>query len=80
MNTILQVCAFGAPNPGNFIASLLLLENKLKKEGFETIYAFADTAKDKEWCLELKRDHQVYFLPVAKARILPYIHSIKENF
>ena len=84
MNTILQVCAFGAPNPGNFIASLLLLENKLKKEGFETIYAFADTAKDKEWCLELKRNHQVYFLPVAKARILPSTYAVlkkifKEN-
>lgn len=71
MNVILQVCAFGAPNPGNFIASLLLLENKLKREGFETIYAFANTARDKEWCLELERNHRVYFLPVAKARILP---------
>lgn len=84
MNTILQVCAFGAPNPGNFIASLLLLENKLKKEGFETIYAFADTAKDKEWCLRLKKNHQVYFLPVAKARILPSTYAVlkkifKEN-
>ena len=53
MMKILQVCAFGAPNPGNFIASLFALEDKMKEKGFETIYAFADTAKGKDWCMEL---------------------------
>lgn len=81
---ILQVCAFGAPNPGNFIASLFALEDKMKEKGFETIYAFADTAKGKDWCMELMKNHRVYFLPVAKARILPKTYQIfrriyKEN-
>ena len=84
MKTILQVCAFGAPNPGNFIASLSALEDKLKEKGFETIYAFAETAKDKEWCMKLAKDHRIYFLPVAKARILPKTYRMlrkiyKEN-
>ena len=84
MKIILQVCAFGAPNPGNFIASLLALEDKMKEKGFETIYAFADTAKGKDWCMELAKNHQVYFLPVAKARILPKTYRLlkkiyKEN-
>ena len=38
---VLQVCAFGAPNPGNFIASLTALERELKAKGAETVYAFA---------------------------------------
>lgn len=73
---VLQVCAFGAPNPGNFIASLTALERELKAKGAETVYAFAETARDKEWCRELCRTHKVYFLPVAKARILPRTYAI----
>ncbi|MCD7809715.1 MAG: glycosyltransferase family 4 protein [Erysipelotrichaceae bacterium] len=73
---ILQVCAFGAPNAGNFIASLLVLENNLKNKGFETIYAFAETAKNKKWCQQICKTHKVYFLPVAKARILPKTYLI----
>ncbi len=73
---VLQVCAFGAPNPGNFIASLTALERELKAKGAETVYAFAETARDKGWCRELCRTHKVYFLPVAKARILPRTYAI----
>ena len=50
---ILQVCAYGAPYPGNFIDSLLLLEEKLMEAGHTTIYAFAETAKGKPWCEEI---------------------------
>lgn len=71
MKQVLQVCAFGAPRPGNFIESMLALQQKLRKEGYETIYAFAETAKGKNWCEEIERESKVYFLPVAKARILP---------
>ena len=62
---VLQVCAFGAPNPGNFIASLTALERELKAKGAETVYAFAATARDKGWCRELCQTHKGYFLPVA---------------
>lgn len=76
MKSVLQVCAFGAPNPGNFIASLFALEKRLTDKGYSTIYAFAETAKDKAWCKDLCKDHRVYFLPVAKARILPQTYSV----
>ena len=84
MKSVLQVCAFGAPNPGNFIASLFALEKRLTDKGYSTIYAFAETAKDKAWCKDLCKDHRVYFLPVAKARILPSTYIVlkkiyKEN-
>ena len=51
--TVLQICAFGAPSPGNFISSLTSLEPTLSEEGIQTIYAFAETAKGRPWCEEL---------------------------
>ena len=82
--TVLQVCAFGAEHPGNFIASLEALEFALAEKGIRTIYAFIDRAKDKDWCKNICRRTKVYFLPEAKARILPRTYSImyciyKEN-
>lgn len=74
--TVLQVCAFAAPNGGNFIASLTHLENSLKEQGVDTIYAFADGAEGKPWCQEIQKRTKVYFLPTAKARILPKTYQI----
>lgn len=74
--TILQVCAFGADYPGNFIASLEALESVLAQNGIQTIYAFIERAKDKPWCQELQKRTKVYFLPEAHARILPRTYSI----
>ena len=74
--TVLQVCAFAAPNGGNFIASLTHLENRLKEQGIDTIYAFADGAEGKPWCQEIQKRTKVYFLPTAKARILPKTYRI----
>ncbi len=76
MKTILQVCAFGAPNAGNFIASLLCLEEKMREKGYRTIYAFPEKAREKEWCKEIEARTKVYFLPEAKARILPKTYRI----
>lgn len=67
--TILQVCAYAAPYEGNFIASLKALEEKALEKGHKTIYAFPETAKDKDWCKALAERTSVYFLPLSKARI-----------
>lgn len=74
--TVLQVCAFAAPNAGNFIASLTRLEEQLAEKGIQTIYAFSDGARDKAWCQEIQKRTKVYFLPTAKARILPKTYQI----
>lgn len=84
MKSVLQVCAFGAPNPGNFIASLLELQKKMEELGYITIYAFPEKAKEKIWCKQLAETNRIYFLPEAKARILPKTYQIfhqiyKEN-
>lgn len=75
MNTVLQVCAFGAPNPGNFIASLIKLQEEMENHGYRTIYVFPEKACDKEWCMELKKTNKIYFLPEARARILPKTYN-----
>lgn len=82
--TVLQVCAFGAEHPGNFIASLEALEYALASRGVKTIYAFVERAADKDWCKEICKHTKVYFLPEAKARIMPKTYHImrkiyKEN-
>ena len=69
--TILQVCAFAAEYPGNFIATLTALENELKLKDIHVIYAFPQRASEKEWCKEIGGRTKVYFLPEANARILP---------
>ena len=74
--TILQVCAFGADYPGNFIASLEALESTLDAKGIQTIYAFIERAKDKPWCQAIQKRTKVYFLPEAHARILPRTYSL----
>lgn len=73
---VLQVCAYGAEYPGNFIASLEELEKVLKAKGIETIYAFVEKASNKDWCREIQKRCKVYFLPEAKARILPKTYEI----
>lgn len=77
--TVLQVCAFAAPSPGNFIAALTHLEEQLAERGIRTIYAFADGAEGKPWCQEIQKRTKVYFLPTAKARILPKTYQIMKQ-
>lgn len=69
--TILQVCAFAAEYPGNFMATLSALETAMGEKGAQTIYAFPQRAAEKAWCKELCQRTKVYFLPEANARILP---------
>ena len=76
MKVILQVCAFAAPYPGNFIKSLKALENSMNTLGYRTIYAFPITAKDKDWCVEFAKGKLVYYLPLHKARITPQTYII----
>lgn len=74
--TILQVCAYGADYPGNFIASLETLETSLQEKKIQTIYAFVEKARTKQWCKTIQNRTKVYFLPEAKARISPKTYSI----
>lgn len=74
--TVLQVCAYGAEYSGNFIASLENLERELLRRGTKTVYAFVERAADKDWCKAIEKRTKVYYLPEAKARILPKTYGI----
>lgn len=81
---ILQVCAYAADYEGNFMKSLYALETQLNKQGHRVFYAFSDDAKDKDWCIQLRKRTKVFFLPLKRARILPKTYIllkkiIKEN-
>lgn len=81
---VLQVCAFAAEYSGNFIASLEALESELNRKNISVIYAFPQGAEEKEWCKTIQERTKVYFLPLAKARILPKTYQMfqqiyKEN-
>lgn len=71
MKTVFQVCAYRAEYAGNFIASLTALEQDLNKKGIAVIYGFPELARGKDWCAEIEKRTKVYYLPEAKARILP---------
>lgn len=68
---ILQICAYSAPYSGNFMKSLFALEKEAKKDGYTTIYCFPEKNKNIDWCVELEKTNQVYYLPLRNARILP---------
>ena len=74
--TVLQVCAYGAAYAGNFIASLEALETELNRRNIRTIYAFVGRAGEQAWCKEIEQRTKVYYLPEAKARILPETYEI----
>ena len=74
--TVLQVCAFAAEYPGNFIATLIKLEKELSQNGAKTIYAFPERAAQMTWCKEIARQTKVYFLPETHARIMPQTYKM----
>ncbi len=73
---VLQVCHYSAEYSGNFIASLEALEQRLQLCGIETIYAFEEAASNRRWSKAMQNRTKVYFLPEAKARILPKTYAV----
>lgn len=66
---ILQIAAYCADFPGNFIFSLLCIGEKIQNEGGKVVYAFPDEARSKSWCIELQKRSKVFFLPLSRARL-----------
>lgn len=66
---ILQICGYAAPYAGNFIKTLIGLSEDCRERGYETVFAFPENAREKEWCQQLERKYKVYYLPLEKARI-----------
>ena len=73
---VLQICAYAAPYAGNFITSLIQLDNELEKHGHHTVYAFCDRSQSRQWCKEFQKKKTVYFLPLSRARVNPKTYSM----
>lgn len=58
---ILVVADYTAPYKGNFIESILKLEEKVRENGGRIIYSFPENAKDIDWIKEISKDREVYF-------------------
>ena len=77
--TVLQVCAYAAPYEGNFIKSLRALATTLAAQGHRTAFALPESAKTIDWVKVLGREYDVFFLPLAKARIKPETYIALRN-
>lgn len=63
MLTILQIMDYAAPYKGNFIPSVLNLEEHLNLSGSRMILMFPLTAQKVDWVVELQRDRKaIYFI------------------
>lgn len=81
---VLQVCAYAAPYEGNFMQSIYSLEEYLKSESVETVFAFPENAKEHKWVKNLEKRAKVYYLPIKKSKINPKVYKelkkiFKEN-
>lgn len=77
--TILQVCAYAAPYEGNFIKSLKALGAVYEEKGSKMIYAFPESARKLSWCKDLEKHTDVYYLPLARARIKVQTYKLLKN-
>lgn len=77
MKTILYIMDYGGPYSGNFISSLLFLEEKITKElGFDSIFIFSEIAKQRPWLnLIQKRKIPIFFID-KKLSLLKRVKNI----
>jgi glycosyltransferase involved in cell wall biosynthesis len=63
MKTVLQIMDYAAPYKGNFISSIIKLDEHISKQGWNTIYLLPKNAYNTEWASDLRRQHKkLYFI------------------
>lgn len=78
--SVLQFMRYNAPYQGNFIKSLLRLENRLKEENIEMIYLFEKGTSNQKWAQELiLRGKKMYFLEGKLVEDLLFIYRITKR-
>jgi glycosyltransferase involved in cell wall biosynthesis len=66
---VLQILNYSAPYRGNFIQSLLRLEQWLSNDNIQMIYLFCKAAEKRDWVQQLARESKpVYFLSGSKIK------------
>lgn len=79
--TVLQLADYGGPYAGNFIASLMALDEKLKSLGWRQVLVFSDIAKKTAWLKDLIDKRTTVYLVPKNIRLTSNIVDIakKEN-
>lgn len=74
---ILQFLKFSAPYPGNFMQSLIKLDEVAKKAGVDTVYLFCTDTSHVAWMQAFMKDHEnVYFLSGSYFKDLSLVKRI----
>lgn len=77
--SILFLCDYQAPYGGNFIASLLRLDDALQERRVKTAYLFPAGARERAWCAAMQaRGMRTLFLPDGgvRTRMVPLLRTI----
>lgn len=68
--TVFQMAGYQSPYGGNFISSLMALEDKLNELGKKVVYVFPVEAQEREWCrVMLKMDKSILFFDSSKSML-----------
>lgn len=73
--TVMHIAQYAAPYMGNFIGSLVTLENKLKEHNCKMIYVFPIECKKTDWIDDFAKEHIVYFVDSPKYRLKIFLDN-----
>lgn len=59
-STIVHCAQYAAPYEGNFIKSLIFLENELMKYNCRLVYVFPNNVREQQWWTDFKQTHIAY--------------------
>jgi glycosyltransferase involved in cell wall biosynthesis len=78
---VIQLMAYSAPYKGNFIESILRLEQRLNEEGIQLVYLFPKEAQSAAWSKELiNAGKQIYFLSGNKVKDFLLIKTLIRKY
>lgn len=76
--TVVHLAQYGAPYLGNFVKSLMCLEERLAKNGGGMVYVFPPQARDCVWFEGFASEHEVSLIQPGKAGVAAIEAVIKK--
>lgn len=78
--TVVHLAQYAAPYLGNFVKSLMHLEERLKKDGGNMVYVFPPQAGDCAWFEDFASKHEVGLILPGAAGVAAIEAIIKGDF
>lgn len=76
--TVVHLAQYAAPYLGNFVKSLMCLEERLAKNGGGMVYVFPPQARDCVWFEGFASEHEVSLIQPGKAGVAAIEAVIKK--